>query len=126
MRKRIFIVADELCSGCRNCQMWCSFFRKQENVFNPTFSCIRIMKDAEGILNIPAVDCDGEGCPRHENEEPICVEMCPTGTLVFTDIEDLYRKRMELDEKRRVQPVFRLITPWKYPYPWKEWSKEEI
>jgi len=84
------------------------------------------MKDAEGILNIPAVDCDGEGCPRHENEEPICVEMCPTGTLVFTDIEDLYRKRMELDEKRRVQPVFRLIAPWKYPYPWKEWSKEEI
>jgi Fe-S-cluster-containing dehydrogenase component len=125
MGKRVFVVANELCSGCRNCEMWCSFCKRQ-NEFNPNFPKIKILKNPEGLLNVPTVDCDGEGCVLNEREEPICVEMCPTGTLVFTDIEDLYRKRLELDEKRKIQPVFRLIASWKYPYPWKEWSKEEF
>lgn len=125
MQKRIFVVANELCSGCGNCQMWCSF-HICSNEFNPTFSKIRILRDPEGLLNAPIVECDGERCVSDYRKEPICVEMCPTGTLVFTDVEDLYRKKLELEEKRRLQPLFKLIAPWKYPYPWREWSKEEF
>src|SRR4030042_572057 len=126
MKKKIFVVANELCNGCRNCEMWCSFLKQKKNEFNPTLSEIKIIKDAEGILNIPTVDCDLEGCPQNDRGEPICVEMCPTGTLIYSDRKDLYQKRLELEEKRRVQPVFRLIAPWKYPYPWKEWTEEEF
>lgn len=126
MNRKIFVVANELCSGCRNCEIWCSFFKRHKNEFNPSYSNIKIFKDAEGMLNVPMVDCDGKECPHNEKEEPLCVEMCPTGTLIFADIEELRRKRLELDQKRKVQPIFRLIAPWKYPYPWKEWSKEEF
>ena len=126
MEKRIGVVANELCSGCRNCELWCSFDKGNRNAFSPENSKIKIVKDAEGLLNIPVVDCDGQGCRRNENGEPICVEMCPTGTLVYTDRRDLEQKKTELEEKRRQQPFFRLIAPWKYPYPWKAWSKEEF
>ena len=126
MKKRIFVVANDLCNGCRNCEMWCSFRKGRGNEFNPADSRMKVLKDAEGLLNIPTIDCDGEGCARNEKGEPLCVEMCPTGTLLYTDIDDLNQKRLELGEKRKVQPVFRLIAPWKYPYPWKEWPKEEI
>jgi Fe-S-cluster-containing dehydrogenase component len=124
MDKRIFVVANELCNGCRNCEMWCSFTKARKNEFNPVHSRIKIVKDAEGKMNIPTVDCNGRGCVDNEKREPICVEMCPTGTLIYSDIQDLIKKRLELEEKRNVQPLFRLIAPWKYPYPWKEWPKE--
>jgi Fe-S-cluster-containing hydrogenase component 2 len=123
MEKRISVIANELCNGCRNCEMWCSFGRGPKNEFSPTHSKIGIEKDAEGRLNVPKVDCDGKACVRNEKGEPICVEMCPTGVLVYTESRDLYERRVEYREKRRVQPVFRLIAPWKYPYPWKEWSE---
>jgi Fe-S-cluster-containing dehydrogenase component len=126
MEKRIFVVANELCSGCRNCEMWCSLGEGQKNEFRPTDSTLKILKDAEGVLNIPTVDCDGQRCLHNEKGEPLCVEMCPTGTLIYSDRQDLYKKRLELEEKRSVQPLFRLIAPWKYPYPWKEWPGEEF
>jgi Fe-S-cluster-containing dehydrogenase component len=126
MEKRVFVVSDDLCSGCRNCEMWCSFMHGKEHAFNPLHSKIRIVKDPEGKMNIPTVDCDGKKCPHNDNGEPVCVEMCPTGTLVFAHAEDLYQKRYELEEKKRLQPIFRLIVPWKYPYPWKPWSEEEF
>ena len=126
MDKKIFVVANELCNGCRNCEIWCSFFEGKKNEFNPRYSNIKIIKDAEGKINIPTVDCDGKKCQHNKAGEPICVEMCPTGTLIFTDSEDLYKKRLELEEKRRLQPLFKLIAPWKYPYPWREWKKEDF
>lgn len=122
MEKKVFVVANELCNGCRNCEMWCSFSEGQKGEFNPTTSSIRIIKDAEGKLNVPTVDCDGKACAHNGEEEPICVEMCPTGVLVYTDLEDFHKKRAEYQDKRKVQPVFKLIAPWKYPFPWREWS----
>jgi Fe-S-cluster-containing hydrogenase component 2 len=126
MNKKIFVVSDELCSGCRNCELWCSLVHGNEGAFNPLNSKIRIFKDAEGKVNIPTVDCEGRECSHNDKGEPLCVEMCPTGTLIYTDAEDLYQKRVELEEKKRLQPIFKLIVPWKYPYPWKPWSKEEF
>lgn len=118
MGKRIFVF-NEICSGCTSCEMWCSFIH--EKAFNRSYSLIRIAKDAEGAFDMPIVDCDGQRCPKNEKGEPICVEMCPTGALIYTELEDAYSKRMELHEKSRVQSVFKLIAPWKYPYPWREW-----
>lgn len=108
MRKRIFIVADQLCSGCRNCQMWCSFLRKQGNVFNPTFSCIRIMKDAEGILNIPTVDCDGEGCPHNENEEyaKVALKIADYVHVLSVGRITLHDTAVNLQQNKDIQKIY--------------------
>ena len=119
-------VFPEICSGCRNCEIWCSFIHRERNEFNPTYSRIKLVKESEGVFDIPMTDCTGQECPRNERREPICVEMCPTGAIIYTDLEDAYRKRMDLLEKSKVQPVFKLIAPWKYPFPWKEWHGKEV
>jgi Fe-S-cluster-containing hydrogenase component 2 len=125
MAKRIFVFPG-ICNGCRNCQMWCSLRQKEQDEFNASYSRIKIFRDVEETFDQPVVDCTGERCALNEKGEPICVEMCPTGALVYTDSEDAYQKRLELYDKRRVQPLFKLIAPWKYPYPWKEWLGKEV
>ena len=120
MEKKI-VAFDELCSGCRSCQMWCSFTHKQ--VFGRSNSRIQIISDImDDRWDIPLVDCTAEKCPLNEKGEPICVEMCPTGCLVYTDSIDAFQKRKELTESRDVQPLFKLIAPWKWSYPWKPWA----
>ena len=126
MRKRVFVVANELCNGCRNCEMWCSFLGSGKKGFGPDHSNIRLHTDGKGVLNIPLVDCNVSECSLNKIGEPICVEMCPTGCLIYTDINDLSRKKFELEQNRQEQPVFKLIAPWKYPYPWKRLTREEI
>jgi Fe-S-cluster-containing dehydrogenase component len=123
MEKRVFVVSDDLCSGCRNCEMWCSFWRSNKKGFGSTYTKIKIIKDDQGVLNRPTVDCNGMNC-NQDGKEPICVEMCPTGCLIFTDAGDLTKKRFELQQKRNDQPVFKLIAPWKYPYPWRKLIRE--
>jgi len=72
MRK---IVADlEKCTGCRTCELVCSF--KRETVFNPKKSAIRVAKEERIGLDGPVV-C--QFCRR-----PKCVEACPEGALVKT------------------------------------------
>ena len=123
MSKRLFIVANELCNGCRSCEMWCSWVQTQE--FGPNRGLIKIVKDSEGAFDVPIVDCNGD-CPYPmEQGVPLCVEMCPTGTLIYADAEDTYNKKMELFEKRENQPLFKLVAPWKWPYPWKKWQGKE-
>jgi len=125
MDKRIFVFSD-LCNGCRNCEMWCSFRKRDQNEFNASYSIIRIVRDIDETFDEPMVNCTAKGCPLNEEGEPICVEVCPTGALAFTDSEDAYQKKIELAKNRRVQPMFKLIAPWKYPYPWTEWPKEGV
>ena len=118
MKKKIFVF-HEICSGCRNCEMWCSFANSKG--FHVAKARIRVDKDPKGELDIPIVDCSGQ-CPHPYNEEglPLCVEMCPTGTLVYTETNDASEKRTELYAKREAQPLFKLVAPWKWPYSWKE------
>lgn len=123
MSKRLFVVANELCNGCRSCEMWCSWVHTQE--FGPNRGLIKIAKDSEGAFDAPLIDCNG-ACPYPmEQEVPLCVEMCPTGAIIYTDAEDAYNKRMELSVKRENQPLFKLIAPWKWPYPWRKWQGKE-
>ena len=121
MEKRLFVF-DEICSGCRGCEMWCSFANKRE--FSPSDSRIKIVKDPTNGHDMPIISCGGE-CPHPYGEEgcPICVEMCPTGALIYADGRDAYEKRLDLHAKRSVQPAFRLVAPWKWPYPWREWNE---
>lgn len=122
---KVFVVSSDLCSGCRNCEIWCGFITGKRRGFAPDAGHIHLHSDMEGKLNIPELDCSGI-CERNEVGEPICVEMCPTGCLIFTNREDFERKRTSWEKARRVQPVFKLIVPWKYPYPWRELRKEEL
>ena len=105
--------------------MWCAFSQKKE--FNRAYSRIKLVKDSAGAIDAPIVDCTGGDClMKDEKGEPLCVEMCPTGCLVYTDADDAYKKGMELHRAREVQPLFKLIAPWKWPYPWREWTKEGV
>lgn len=100
--------------------MQCSFVKNHE--FNPTKSNISIAKvESEGIIT-PIVDCDGSGCVELGYQIPECVRVCPTGALLYVPANEARKKRQELIKARAVQPVFRFIAPWKWPYPpWKEW-----
>ena len=122
MGKRLYVF-EEICTGCQNCEMWCAFAQKKE--FNRAYSKIKVAKDLDGAFDMPIVDCIGsEECPSvNEKGEPLCVEMCPTGCLVYTHAQDAYEKRTELHRSRAVQPLFKLVAPWKWPFPWREWNK---
>lgn len=121
MEKQLFAF-PEICSGCRSCEMWCSFVHKKG--FGPSRGLIRVAKDPQGEFDMPMINCNGK-CPHPLNEEgdPLCVEMCPTGAIVYTDLDDAFEKRSDLHMKRQVQPLFRLMAPWKWPYPWREWAE---
>ena len=120
-KKRIFVF-EELCNGCRLCEMACSFVHHQE--FNPHKSLIRVAKvEAEGI-DTPLVDCNVE-CLEGQDKEPECVRLCSPGALIYSSLEEADQKRQELVQKRKKQPIFKVIAPWKWPYPWREWPFEE-
>ena len=66
------ITADlEKCTGCRTCELVCSF--KRTGAFNPKKSAIRIVKDNQVGLDGPIT------CQLCRN--PHCVEACPEGAL---------------------------------------------
>ena len=102
--------------------MWCSFANK--GCFGSSDSLIRIAKDSEGAFDIPIIDCAGK-CPQPCEQDglPVCVEMCPTGALIYTDARDAYEKTLDLHAKRKAQPLFRVMAPWKWPFPWTEWNE---
>jgi len=127
MKKKVFVIDNFLCTGCRNCEMWCSIAKGNRDEFKPSLATITVSRDPEGKVNIPTVDCDASGCALREGDGlPICVEMCPTGAIIFCDLKELKSRRAEYLELKKEQPLFRLIAPWKYPYPYRRWSSKEI
>ena len=67
--KKLFRTHPELCTGCRICEMACSFARSGE--FGPFKSAIWIWKDEEKGIDLP-VFC--RHCLR-----PPCQKVCPVG-----------------------------------------------
>ena len=65
--QRIFNVNPDLCTGCRICEIVCSFQKSAE--FNPFKTGIWISRDEEKGIDVP-VFC------RHCKNPP-CVEACP-------------------------------------------------
>jgi len=61
----------ELCTGCRQCELLCSF--AHEEVYSPRLSRIKVVKFEDKCLSIP-VTCTY--C-----EKPVCEEVCPVGAM---------------------------------------------
>lgn len=69
MERKIVLVDANKCTGCRVCELACSF--KHEGVFQPTLSRIRVVKIEERGVNNPisCLDCS----------KMLCMDACPTG-----------------------------------------------
>jgi len=68
----------ELCSGCRSCQLACSFTRNNE--YNPSASCIVLERDLDTEKTAPMIQslcCDLCG------GTPACVAACSYGAITF-------------------------------------------
>ena len=113
--KRIFVI-DELCNGCRLCQTFCSSL--EAGVFSEA-ARLRVLKVAGEEQDLPQVDCGGMCLRADRAGEPLCVEICPTGALFYADPAEAGEQRQAWEAARQAQSLFKVIAPWKWPYPWK-------
>ncbi len=69
MERKIVLVDPNKCTGCRVCELACSF--KHEGLFQPSLSRIRVVKIEERGVNNPisCLDCS----------KMLCMDACPTG-----------------------------------------------
>jgi len=67
--KKFLVIDPEKCTGCRICELVCSFHHTKE--FNPKRARIAVLRNEETGINIPMV-CQ-------QCEVPLCQEACPTG-----------------------------------------------
>jgi Fe-S-cluster-containing dehydrogenase component len=114
--KRIYVI-ESLCNGCRLCQTFCSSL--SDGVFSAE-ARVRVIKTAGEEQDIPVVDCSGNCIePVFESGIPTCVSVCPTGALVYEDRQGIKEKRLILEEARQAKTIFKVVSPWKWPFPWK-------
>lgn len=83
------IVDMDKCTGCRLCELICSL--EQFGVCNPQKSYIRVLRNEDMDVNIPAVSVQCDFCGK-------CVEHCIPGALriVSWDEAAVVRKRNRL------------------------------
>lgn len=79
------IIRSEVCSGCRACEMACSFHHT--STFGRENSSIQVNRnEREGKFEIVLHESDGgerpacDGCV--EEEEPACVKFCPINAIM--------------------------------------------
>jgi len=80
--ERVLIVDADRCSGCRICELVCSYLRVKR--YSPVKSFIRIIERKDMGVFIPVIDvtCNANrGCTK-------CVDWCPTGALAFLGPEE--------------------------------------
>jgi Fe-S-cluster-containing hydrogenase component 2 len=115
--KRIYVI-EELCNGCRLCESFCSSL--PEGVFSAEGGRIRVVRVPGDDASIPLVHCDGKCVrPIHADGRPTCVGICPTGALVYAEQERAVQVRREYEAARREHSLFKIIAPWKWPFPWR-------
>jgi len=70
---------------------------------------------------MPITECHNDVCVR--KQKPECVEVCPTGALISSDLEEAIRILGDYSRIREMQPIFKVIAPWRWPYKWlsSEW-----
>ena len=71
MENRLLFRADN-CSGCRDCELACTFEHK--GAYGRVGSLIRIVTDDKQLVNT-ALFC-------HHCQKPVCVDLCPTNAIV--------------------------------------------
>jgi Fe-S-cluster-containing hydrogenase component 2 len=70
--RRLLISNYDVCTGCRICELTCSF--EKEQGYNPRFARLRVEASADGLWNDIVV------CAQCEN--PACLRVCPTDAIV--------------------------------------------
>jgi Fe-S-cluster-containing dehydrogenase component len=115
--KRIYVVED-LCNGCRLCETFCASL--PHGVFSAESGRIRVLKIPGEGKSIPMVHCDGR-CVRsiYDDGRPTCVGLCPTGALIYAEHDKAVEARREYEEARKEHSLFKIIGPWKWPFPWR-------
>lgn len=86
------LIADlTRCTGCRICELTCSFAK--EKIHNPHLSRIRILRQDMLAVYLPVISVDCDQCGR-------CVELCPTGAIRFVKLDEaaLLRKNMGMNQ----------------------------
>jgi anaerobic carbon-monoxide dehydrogenase iron sulfur subunit len=79
MSKSLVVDLDK-CTGCRTCEMACSFMHYGE--YNPVKSAIQVSIFAEDAFFVPVV------C--FQCKDPHCMEVCPTGALTKNDVNGAF------------------------------------
>mgnify|MGYP006277558533 CR=1 FL=1 len=75
MSKKEIVSDPQKCTGCKRCELICSYEHEKE--YNHSKSRIRIIHFEENLLGIPTycVDC----------EEKPCQDVCPTGAIKISE-----------------------------------------
>ncbi|MQY69457.1 MAG: 4Fe-4S dicluster domain-containing protein [Firmicutes bacterium] len=76
MVMKIVNVIPELCTGCKQCELVCSF--KHGGSYSPLLSLINVVKFEDRCLSVP-VTCTY--CER-----PLCEEVCPVGAITHDPV----------------------------------------
>ncbi|HEY62655.1 MAG TPA: hypothetical protein G4N95_08385 [Anaerolineae bacterium] len=115
--KRIYVIED-LCNGCRLCQTFCSSLK--DGVFSEE-ARIKVIKIPGEERDIPIVDCNGRCLnPVFGDKTPTCVAVCPTGALIWEEQPQAIEKRLQWESARKTHSLFKIVAPWKWPFPWSQ------
>jgi hypothetical protein len=89
-------------------------------VFGGDSGRIKVLKLPGEECDVPIVDCGGKCLrPIFEEGQPTCVSLCPTGALIYEEKDGAISKRLLYETSKREHSVFKVIAPWKWPFPWK-------
>ena len=80
--KRLIVYAEE-CTGCRHCELVCSYVH--EGVFSPELSRITVLKDDTNCLDYPITCRNCNECPPSQT--------CPTTALIKTSWRIIVNKQ---------------------------------
>ena len=65
------MISPEKCTGCRTCELICTFHRSEE--FNPKLSAVSVMAFEEASVAVPIM------CMQCE--DPSCMKVCPVNAI---------------------------------------------
>jgi Fe-S-cluster-containing hydrogenase component 2 len=108
-----FVLDAELCTGCRACELACSF--EKEGVFSPAKSRIHVVKIDEEGVDVP-VGCEpcSFGAIQYDDVngryfkcdlcsgEPECIKWCFTGAISLKEMKNITRERHHSKAKGHV------------------------
>lgn len=70
MEKQL-IISPEKCTGCRTCEMACSFAKT--NAFNPQNATVSVFQYEEAMISVPVMCL--------QCEDPYCMKVCVVGAI---------------------------------------------
>lgn len=77
---KMLVVNMEKCTGCRTCELVCSFHQNGE--YNPTKANIKVSGYPDKAFFVP-VTC-------YQCDNPACAQVCPVGAIERTEIEGAF------------------------------------